>query len=467
MFCGMLSRHRFASAAVPLLVLALGVALLVPARAANDVPRVLLISIDGMRPSTYTQPATASGPGAKVPVLRRLMAEGIWADAVIGVMPTLTYPSHTTLVTGVPPAVHGIYDNRILDPEGVSNVGWYWYARELKVQTLATAAHGRGLRAATVSWPVSVGLDIDYNVPEFWRSAHPETITLLRALSTPRDIIDAAEIAQGHPFGFPQADRQRVDMAKFMIRTYQPEMLLVHLFDTDTASHTFGPDSEQARTALEQVDGYVGELLDTLKSSGLLATTHVAVASDHGFLPTSRQLQFNAALLKAGLLTVNDRGAITSWQAYFHPSGGMGFIYLKSAQDAAVGDRVWKLLQQTAADPANGIRKVYSREELDRAGSHPDAMFAVDMADGFYTGLGTDALVAPTKDKGGHGFDPNRPALHASFIFAGPGVHRRGSLGTIRMTEIAPTLARILGVGLSPLADKALTLDGTELRTKN
>jgi predicted AlkP superfamily pyrophosphatase or phosphodiesterase len=461
-------RHRPAPVAfTPALVaaLAIAVAVLVPARAANDVPRVLLVSIDGLMPVRYTDPPSDGGAGARIPVLRHLMTEGVWADSVIGVTPTLTYPSHTTLVSGVPPAVHGIYDNRILDPEGVSNIAWYWYARDIKVQTLATAAHSRGLRAAAVSWPVSVGLDIDYNVPEFWRSAHPETITLLRALSTPRDIIDAAEIAQGHPFGFPQTDRQRTDMAKFMIRTYQPEMMLVHLFDTDSASHAFGPGSEQARAALERVDGYIGELLETLKNAGLLAATHVVIASDHGFLATSKQLQLNAAFLKAGLLTVNDRGTITSWQAYFHPSGGMGFIYLNT-QDPAVRDRVWALLQQLALDPANGIRKVYSREELDKAASHPDAMFAVDMADGFYTGLGTDTLIAPTKDKGGHGFDPDRPALRASFIFAGPTVARRGSIGTIRMTQIAPTLARILGVGLSPLADQGLTINRLETRDK-
>ena len=65
-------------------------------------------------------------------------------------------------------------------------------------------------------------------------------------------------------------------------------------------------------------------------------------------------------------------------------------------------------------------------------------------------------LVKPSTSKGGHGFDPDRPALHASFILAGPDVQRRGSLGVIRMTQIAPTLASILGVGLSPAAARPL-----------
>lgn len=294
-----------------LVVLLVCLAALLPVRAEDQRPRLLLISIDGLMPSRYTSP----GP-AKIPTLRRLVSEGVYADGVVGVMPSSTYPSHTTLITGVPPAVHGIYDNRILDPEGRANTAWYWYSREIKVQTLATTAHARGLRVGAVSWPVSVGLDIDYNVPEFWRSNHPETITLLRALSTPRDIIGAAEIWRGKPFEWPQTDRHRADFAKFLIRTYQPELLMVHLFDTDSAQHTFGPQSPEALQAHEQVDGYVAEILDAVKDAGLADRTNVTIVSDHGFLPTTRLLQLNAAFKDAGLLSVDANGAVTAWQAY-------------------------------------------------------------------------------------------------------------------------------------------------------
>src|SRR5688572_2889357 len=73
---------------------------------------VLIISIDGLKPATYTSP----GP-AKIPTLRKLAQEGAWADGVIGVLPTVTYPSHTTMITGVLPSVHGIPNNLIFDPE--------------------------------------------------------------------------------------------------------------------------------------------------------------------------------------------------------------------------------------------------------------------------------------------------------------------------------------------------------------
>ena len=101
---------------------------------------------------------------------------------------------------------------------------------------------------------------------------------------------------------------------------------------------------------------------------------------------------------------------------------------------------------------------IWTRPQLDAMGAHPDAAFGLDVVDGFYTGVGTDAVVKPTATRGGHGFAADRPALHASFILTGPSVRQRGSLGVFRMTRIAPTLARILGVSLSPAAAEPLSI---------
>lgn len=441
------------ASARPLLALMLFVLVLLPGRAAENLPRVLVISIDGMMPSRYT----TSGP-AKIPTLRRLMSQGVYADGMIGVMPSLTYPSHTTLITGVPPALHGIDDNRIVDPEGTSNTAWYWYASDIQAPTLPMAARARNLSVAAVSWPVSVGMDLDYLIPEFWRSAHPESMKLLRAVSRPRHLIEAAEIAQGHPFGWPQTDRHRTDVTKFIIRTYHPHLFLLHMTDLDSAQHDHGPESPEALAALEQIDGFVGEILDSTREAGLAEHTNVFVVSDHGFLSTTSALQPNAALREAGLVTV-DTGRITKWEAYFHASGGAGFVYLKRPQDRALQDRVYAVLQKIRQDPANGVRSIWTRAELDRMGAaHREALFGLDVVDGFYTANGTDRLVVPSPGKGGHGFDPSRSALHASFMAAGPDITRRGSLGTIQMTCVAPTIARLLGVQLSPDAGDPLNL---------
>jgi predicted AlkP superfamily pyrophosphatase or phosphodiesterase len=411
-------------------------------------PRVIVISIDGLMPVTYTSPT------APVPNLRKLAAEGAWAEGVIGVLPTVTFPSHTTLITGVEPAEHGIVDNLILDPEGRSGSAWNWYARSIKVATLPMAVRARGLRAAAITWPVTVGMDLDYLVPEFFRSTHPESLTLLRELSHPRGLLEAAELARGKPFGWPQTDRERTDLTKFIISTYDPNILLLHLIELDSAQHANGPGSPQAVETVARLDGYVGEIVDAIKASG--RPTHIALVSDHGFLPLTTMLQPNAAFKQEGLLSVDARGVVSSWQAYFRSSGGSGFVYLK---DPALGARVQKILMDLKQNPANGIREIWTRADLDARGAQPEAAFGLDVVDGFYTGAGTDVLVKPSTSKGGHGFAPDRPALHASLILTGPSIQRRGNLGLVRMTQIAPTLARILGVSLSPAAGKPLAVD--------
>jgi hypothetical protein len=114
-----------------------------------------------------------------------------------------------------------------------------------------------------------------------------------------------------------------------------------------------------------------------------------------------------------------------------------------------------------AADPANGIREVWHRDDLRKLGADPRASFGIDLRDGFYSGGGHDALITTVPSRGGHGFAPTRPELHASLIMRGPDLPRAGSLGIVRMTQVGPTLARLFAVSLSPEADEPLRIPAT------
>jgi hypothetical protein len=155
---------------------------------------------------------------------------------------------------------------------------------------------------------------------------------------------------------------------------------------------------------------------------------------------------------------VDEAGKVTSWDAYFYGAGGAGFILLKDPKDGAIRERVAALLKTLAADPANGILTVWSEDDLRKAGADPRASFGIDMREGFYTGIVHDALLATTSSKGGHGFAPTRPDLHASLIMRGPDVPKSGSLGIVRMSQIGPTIASWFGVKLSPQADEQLKI---------
>ena len=434
-------------------LLALGLCLSL-AFEAQGPTHLVMVSVDGLMPAAYT------GPGAdRFRTLTALKTQGAYAEGVVGALPSVTYASHTTLITGVPPSVHGVFGNMVLDPDGRSNGAWYWYASGIKAPTLIDAAKSRGMTTAAISWPVSVGMKTDYLVPEFWRSGsnHPSDISLTRSLATP-GLIDGVEAWRKRPIGWPLTDRDLTDVALYILKTHKPGVLLLHLGSLDAAEHAAGPGSQRAIETLQQIDGYLGELRDAIAQTGLADRTDFVIVSDHGFAPIERQVQPNAAFKKDGLLTVNAAGTVTGWQAYFHSEGGAGFVYLKDPNDGGVVERVRTILTALKDDPANGIASIWSREELAKFGADPAAIFGVGMRPGFYSGSGNDVISTTPRNKGGHGFDPNLPQLHASFIIAGPGARAGTNLGIVRMTQIAPTLAKVLGLSLSPRADQPISL---------
>jgi predicted AlkP superfamily pyrophosphatase or phosphodiesterase len=447
------TRHRRTTVGVAAFVIAAATTLV----STPEDPHVLVISIDGLMASSYERSSHT-----EIPTLRRLMEEGAYAKGVVGVLPSVTYPSHTTLITGVPPAIHGIVDNHVFDPDGRLGGAAYWYGRAIKVPTLLAAVRAAGGRTAAISWPVTMGLDIDYHVPEFWRegsgASAADKAWLARTVSTPH-LVEAVEGASGRPLGWLQSDRDRLDVAAFIVKTYAPRLTLVHFTELDTAQHAFGPGSSEAARALARVDEYIGELVDTARRAGAGAHTDVVVVSDHGFLPIAHQLNPNALFRREGLISVDANGRTTAWRAAFHASGGSGFVYLRDADDQEVRRQVAALLAGLAADPANGIDAVWTAEQIAQMGGPPDAAFGLNMQPGFYGGNGNTALVtSPLRDpdggmRGGHGFAPTRRELQSALIVAGPSVPVHGSLGTVRMTQIAPTLARWLGVSVSPRAD--------------
>jgi predicted AlkP superfamily pyrophosphatase or phosphodiesterase len=399
---------------------------------------VVLISIDGLMPAYYTQPDEL---GVKIPNLRKLMRDGIYAEGVIGVLPTVTYPSHTTLVTGVTPREHGVLTNKIFDPTGASGDAWNWYADIIEVPTLISAAKSRRMTTVSMSWPVSIGSGADYNVPEYWRpgSTHEIDRKLMALASSPPDIFRAIENAIGRPFGNPSkiTDDDRTDAVTFLIRTYRPEVTLVHLSSVDSAGHDHGPMTKEYADALERVDAMIGKLMGVIQPD----RTMVAIVSDHGFLPVRTLLKPNAILRAAGYIDVNAKGKVTDWRAFFHADGGSSALYVKDPADV---DRIRALL---TGKP--GVHAIIVGER---------SPLVLDAVEGYYFSDSVEGeWQAPATSKGQHGFSPARAAMQSSLILVGP-FSRRGSVGVVPMTSIAPTLAQYLGLTLSPKAGAPIRL---------
>jgi predicted AlkP superfamily pyrophosphatase or phosphodiesterase len=446
------TRRRLFAVILVTLASAVAVVSAVRPQGRPEPPLLVMISIDGLRPDYIT---AADAHGAKVPNLRRFMKEGTYADGVQGVVPTVTYPSHTTLITGVWPAKHGILANATFDPLRKNAEGWYWYSEDIKVPTLWDAAANAGRTTASVQWPVSVGAHVNWVIPEFWRASTPEDAKLLRAVSTPGLLVEAQQELGPYCGGIEttvDADKTRGRYAQWILEKKHASLLTLHLIALDHIEHETSPFSAEAIATLEELDGVIGEVRATAEKLAP-GRAFVAVVSDHGFVKTENQLNLFPAFREAKLFTVDDQGKITDWQAIPWVTGGSAAIVVKDLNDTATLTQVRKLLARVASDPVNGVDRVLEADDLHQRGGYPSASFFVSLKPGWKTGSSlTDPLLSKVKLGGTHGQLPDVPELRASFFLVGPGVVAGKSLGLIDMRDIAPTVAHAAGLAL-PSAD--------------
>lgn len=429
---------------------------------------LLLISIDGLHPAYVTE---ADRHGLAIPNLRSFVAKGAYAKGVVGVVPTVTYPSHTTMLTGVAPAAHGIVSNTPFDPLGVNREGWYWYAEDLRVPTLWQAAAQAKLVTASVNWPVTVGdKHIRYLIPEYWRAFTSDDLKLMRALSRPEGMLQSLEAKLG-PFvdGYLDTVESDVIRTRFtvaLLKERRPDFMATHLIALDGIEHKEGPYTAPAYQTLEQIDRMIGDLAAAALAND--PSSIVAIVSDHGFIATHTAVNLRKSFVDAGLIKLKEplepfaAPVIDSWDAQLWSGGAIAAVVLRDAGDANVRTRVAQLLDKLKSNPANGIARVYGKSEMAAQGGYPQAEFLIEFVPGLYLGNALRGdLLTVAGSKGTHGYMPERPEMYAAFFIKGRGVAQARDLGVIDMRQIAPTLAKVLRVRLPSAREPALPVDAS------
>jgi predicted AlkP superfamily pyrophosphatase or phosphodiesterase len=427
-------------------LIALAGALLLGAVPASAGP-VLMISVDGLRPADVIE---ADKRGVAVPTLRAMMAKGAFATGVVGVLPTLTYPSHTTLITGAAPARHGVANNLTFDPLNINQTGWDWYAEDIRTPTLWSAGRAAGLKVANIHWPVSVGAQADWNLPQLWRTGHDDDRKLMRALATPGLLAGLERELGPYAQGIDESvegDENRVRFAAALIAKEKPAFTTLYLAGLDHQEHATGPGSAEAYATIARIDTMIGKLVTAARAVEPDLT--VVVVSDHGFQTITTDVNILMPFIAAGLISIDASGKVTDWQAEPWFMGASAGVVLKNPDDPALVAKVAALLAALKADPEMGITEVLDRATIGRMGGAKDLSFFLAFKPGFQPGHDPQAAKqTPSAYKGMHGYPPADPAMRSSLFVEGPGLTRRGSLGEIDMRAIAPSVARILGVTL-------------------
>lgn len=407
---------------------------------------VVLVTVDGFRPEFYLDSTWG------MVNVRHLMKGGVAAQGVTPVFPSVTYPDHTTMVTGVTPAKHGIIYNTPFEPEGQTGK-WLWDYNLIKSQTLWDAMHKAGRKTACVRWPVTLNAPVDYCFPEYWdyknmADARPFTAAATKPASLWKEIQDSAT-------GFLHANDLNADnneliqdetaarIGSYLIKQYKPGFLAIHLACTDHYEHQDGRESYMVRAAVSGADRSIKTLLEAINRAGIADSTLIVIVGDHGFENIYRSFSPNYLLKQAGLITNVKTG---EWKAQFHSQGGSAFLQLKDPNDKATVQQVRTLLQNLP-DSVKQYFAIIEKDKLDAAGADPTVQLAITGLKGTTFGAGVKKMMDTFKAvKGTHGFYPDHKEIETGFVAFGPGLHPGVIIPKMRITDVAPVIIKAANI---------------------
>ena len=364
---------------------------------------LVLISLDGFRWDYIDK--------APTPSLHRLVARGVRARALVPSFPTVTFPNHYTIVTGLYPGHHGVVGNDMLDvPSGrrfaISNraeVGdGMWWRDGVPLWVTAERA---GKRAGTMFWPGSEAA-IGGVRPSHWA-----------------------------PYDESMSGAARVDQVLRWLdlpASERPAFLTLYFSDADKAGHSQGPESDAVRRAIEQLDGYIGRLLAGLEARGLAERANIVVVSDHGMATVvpDRVLRLDQfiSLSDVDVVEINPLLALIpaagkTEAVYRALVGASPHLHLYRKDDTPPA---WHFRQHARIPPLVGVMdegwRIIKGELLERA------------------------VRAVVPARGSHGYDPSVESMRGIFIAAGPAFRAGVTVPAFENVHVYDALAIALGV---------------------
>jgi alkaline phosphatase D len=358
---------------------------------------VVLVSLDGFR-WDYAKRDGATH-------LLALGKKGVWApEGMLPSYPSLTFPNHFTIVTGLYPEHHGLVANSfydetkqarygISDAKAVTDGSWY------SGTPLWSLAESQGMRTACFFWPGSEAKIAGFQ-PTYY-------------LKFDDKIDDTARIQQVLAWlRLPAADR--------------PHFITLYYSEPDHEGHEFGPDAPETKAAVVKVDGLIGKLKTGLDATGL--PIDLVVVSDHGMVK-----------VEGGWITLDQFADLTG----FDTVGTL--LYGKTEEDRV---RVYNRLKQASPQFV-----AYRRKDVPAAlnySQNPREGDPVVIATGPYA-IRAHGPPEGTPDKapipGMHGFDPRKmPPMKASFFAAGPDIVEGKTVAPFENVNLYPWLAHLLGL---------------------
>jgi predicted AlkP superfamily pyrophosphatase or phosphodiesterase len=405
---------------------------------------VIVISLDGF-------PAYALDDAKlPIPTLRRLIRQGVTAR-MITINPTVTWPNHTTLVTGVRADEHGLLVNGSLVPTGawppIKVDPMVDKVKMVHAPTVYDAAHKAGLTTAQIDWvAINNAPTITWPFNEWATPAGPVEQEMIR-----KGAIAVADVEDFTKANILFRDQIWTKAAVHLIREHRPNLMLLHFLSLDSVHHAFGPRSLAATSAIAFLDSCVEKVVAAVHEIGMDDRTTFLIVADHGFKGYTKEIRPAIAIAAAGL----------AGKVHVIPEGGTAMIYLDQAQAAEL---LPKAVQ--ALEGLEGVGQVIGQDGFAALGLPLPArdpqmsQLLLTAKDGYsFSGAtGGPVTAAVPQQRGSHGYLAGDPEMDALFIASGYGVRAGALPAKISNLDVAPTIAKLLGAPLPSAKGKPLPL---------
>ena len=417
--------------------------------AATHGPIVVFITIDGL-------PARAlKDPRLPMPTLRKLQQEGAYAQAMQPINPTVTWPNHTTLITGVNASAHQVMANGLITfpADGSAPEVKPWTPKDelVHARTLYDALAEKGMSTGQVDWvAIYAAKHVQWTFAE-----QPDPDGAIARDLIAQGLVTREQVAEFGDWRSEQSspawrDQIWTDAAIDILTRHTPNLLLFHLLQTDSLQHGYGALSPPAYAAFADADANIARLIDAARKANLLDRITFIVASDHGFTNYTHVIHPNVALVRQNLLQM-EKGSYRG-DVWTVPEGGEASLYIRDhAKRASLAPKLKAYFEKLP-----GIAAVYSGDEAKRLGlplpgsssQAPDLYLLPQPGYAFMEGTNEPLITDVAPARGGHGYLNTDADMQALFIASGAHIRRGVELGAISNLSVAPTIAKLLDVSL-------------------
>lgn len=393
----------------------------------------------------------------KLPNFKYIIEKGAYIKRVESVYPTLTYPAHTSIVTGKYPKNHGVIDNTLYHPGDLSP-SWYWYKKYIKGDTIMDIASQKGMTTCAILWPVTGGAKIDYNFPEIFpvKWYHNQILMSLHSGSP------LYQYRLNKKYGHLRKGIEQPFLDNFVMKCVEdtmenlmPELIMAHFADVDTNKHLHGVKSKEVEEALKRQDERLGKILEILRKKNILDDTDLIVLGDHAAKDVNKIIKINKLLVDKGYINISKNGSLLEYDVYCKGLDGGAYIYLKNPENEKIKKAIEKVLKDFA-EKSGAIEYIADEEKIKQYGADLNASFMLEAKEGYYflDNFTGEVIEDINKSEVGkvnhiyravHGYAPRRDDYKTFFVGFGKDFKEGMVINSGKIINHGPTIAKLLG----------------------